>query len=95
MIHSNCEQHFSWLDEHLSSRPNNNEWLELCGRQLPKEAKGSISVPSRRCCIRDNDVVHFTELSKLPDAQDVPNTLMVSQKDLTVNTDKTSAYSNC
>jgi len=88
MIHSKCAQHFSWLAEHLSFGPSNNEWLELCGEAV---ARGSILVPCRRCCIRDNgEVVHFTELSKLPGALVVPSALMVSQKDLTVNADKSA-----
>lgn len=57
------------------------------GRWLPKEAH---SIPSRRCCIRDN-AAHFTEPSKIPGALDVPSAPMVSQKDLTVNADKTSS----
>lgn len=68
---------------------SNNEWLQLCGEAA---ARGSILVPSRKSCIRDNvEVVHFRELRELPGALDVPSALMVSQKDLTVNTDKSSA----
>lgn len=55
-------------------------------------AKGSVLVPARRSCIRDNvEVVHFREPSELPGALDVPSALMVSQKGLTVNADMTSA----
>lgn len=68
---------------------SNNEWLQLCGEAA---AKGSILVPSRKSCIRDNvEVAHFREPRELPGALEVPSALMVSQKEPTVNTDKTSA----
>lgn len=66
---------------------SNNEWPKLCREAA---AKGSLLVPSRRSCIRDNvEVVNFRELSELPGALDVPSALMVSQKDFTVNAEKT------
>lgn len=68
---------------------SNNGWPKLCGEAA---AKGSVLVPARRSCIRDNvEVVHFREPSELPGALDVPSALMVSQKGLTVNADMTSA----
>lgn len=68
---------------------SNNEWPKLCGEAA---ARGSALVPSKRSCIRDNvEVAHFREPSELPGALDVPSALLVSQKGLTVNADKTSA----